>query len=210
MYLKYDFVKLLLVTLWGLQSACSVGLMSVRSTPEGADVFLVQSGAQPVKIGVTPLNIPSDRINNTSGESVRIYVRKEGFKQESFLIPRVLFNSTIDLSILMDEDKLPAACSNQAQAVENLSRGIAEAQFLIQSKQYSQAENLINSLIIQNSNISVLWDLLGNLYYLKKDTEAALIAYEKSESLSPGQVHTLRMINKLRSIRSLRTPAGGG
>ncbi|MCB0356228.1 MAG: hypothetical protein KDD40_04435 [Bdellovibrionales bacterium] len=184
--------------------------MSVRSTPEGADVYIARNGAQPIKIGQTPLNLPADRVNNQPGESAQIIIRKDGYKPENYLIPRVLFNSTIEVNVLLTEDRLPAACSNQAQAAEKLSRGIAEAQFLIQRKEFDQAQVILNNLLVDNPNISVLWDLIGNIHYLQKDTQAALNAYEKSESLSPGQLNTIRMINKLRSIRSFRTPAGGG
>ncbi|MCB0391400.1 MAG: hypothetical protein KDD58_08915 [Bdellovibrionales bacterium] len=203
------FNKTVLFLLIGFSlNGCSVGLMSIRSTPEGAEVLLAREGSQPVKIGQTPLNLPADRVNNQPGQSAQIIVRKDGYKQENFLVPRVLFSSSIELSVMLSEDKLPAACTNQAQAAEKLSRGIAEAQFLIQTKDYQQAEILLNNLVVDNPNISVLWDLLGNIYYLKKDTQAALKAYEKSEVISPGRVNTIRMINKLRTIQTIRTPAG--
>lgn len=204
--LQYILIALLSTTL----SGCSVGMLNVQSTPEGAEVYLVHEGQQPVKIGTTPLNISSQQVNSQSGKNVQLKIKKEGFGAESFLIPKSTFNSSISVSAQLNEVKLPLACTQGNEVVDKVARSVAHAQNLIHRKRYEQALQALNNLMIENPNSSVIYDLLGNVHYLNKNLSAALDAYENSLRINPQSLETKRMVNKLRTITTNRAPASGG
>lgn len=183
-------------------------MLSVQTTPEGADVFVVYSGQQPTRIGKTPLSVDSYPLSSQAGESVKLIVEKEGFRPEHFLVPKTVFAASIRLDIEMKESKLPAACTDQDAAVEEVARSIAQAQSYIQGRMFESALRTLQILNDRFPNSSVIFDLIGNTHYLMKDLEKALVAYQKSLKLNPNNSETIRMVNKLKQIYSIRAPAG--
>ncbi|MBK8200809.1 MAG: tetratricopeptide repeat protein [Bdellovibrionales bacterium] len=135
-------------------------------------------------------------------------VEKEGVRAEHYLVPKTVFAASIRLDIEMRESKLPAACTDQDAAVEEVARSVAQAQSHIQAKMYDNALRILKNLNDKFPNSSVVYDLMGNTHYLMKDLEKALSSYEKSLRLSPNNSETQRMVVKLKQIYSIRSPAG--
>lgn len=186
---------------------CASADLKVTSTPDQADVFMTYEGEQPVKIGQTPLRL-EERINGSSrGKYVTLSIKKDGYKTESILIPLNPIKSNIDVSIRLDESKLPESCQNQTAAVEKISKGIADTQSMVKSGNLSGAQTRLSALINEYPNITVLHDLLGNVYYIGKNLEGALASYERSLRLDPSNADTQRMVNKIREILGQRLPS---
>ncbi len=189
--------------------ACSTSSLRVTSSPEGADVYMVPEGQQPIRLGKTPLFLSSQQINNQTGNSVQIRVQKEGYQTEAFLTPKVVFSSSVDLSVKLSENKLPLACTQQADASNRLARDVAKSQQFIFEQKYVEAQRLLLNILDDNPGSSVILDLLGNVNYLNKNTSQALNYYERALDIDPNGTETKRMVQKLRSITGARTPAGG-
>lgn len=185
---------------------CSSNFASIRTNPEGAGVYLVNRNNQKTRLGATPLSISSSQLNPLNESNVQLKIEKEGYKEESFFIPKMVFSSNIDLSVQMIENPPAPSCEQQAANTGKVARNIAQAIFFTQQKKYPQAEVLLNNLIAENPQISVLYDLLGNIYYMNQQTDLAIDAYGKSLELNPNSAETQRMYNKLKLIR---VPAGG-
>ncbi|MCB0412766.1 MAG: tetratricopeptide repeat protein [Bdellovibrionales bacterium] len=199
-----------LISIFFLITGCSVGVMNIQSSPEGADVYLQAGSQQPNKIGQTPMNISSQTVNSLPVDSFKIQVKKEGFDTETFVIPKIMFSSSIDISTKLKEDTLAESCKDQNSAIEKAVRSVALVQFHIQQKNYLQAESVLSSLILEFPNNSVLYDLQGNVYYLQKNVDAALTAYKQSLKLNPNNPSTRRMVNKLEIIGGRVPSAEGG
>ncbi|MCB0364483.1 MAG: tetratricopeptide repeat protein [Bdellovibrionaceae bacterium] len=187
---------------------CQTATLNVQTSPDEAEVFAVYPGQQPAKLGKTPLKVESQALFAHPGDSFKLLVQKEGFFTEQFLVPKSLFAANVKLDIAMKENKAPVACTEQDAAVEEVARNVAQAQSFIQAKRYEGAVRILLNLSDRFPNSSVVYDLLGNAYYLMKDLESALGNYEKSLRLSPNNSETQRMVNKLKSIYSIRAPAG--
>lgn len=205
-YLKYIVVLNISV----LFAGCSVGMLNVQSTPEGADVYISHEGQQPVKIGKTPVNISSQQVNSQPGSNIQLKIQKEGFGTESFMIPKSAFNSSISVSTQLNEVKLPLACTQGGEVVDKVARSVAHAQNSIHQKKYDQALQILNNLLLDNPNSSVIYDLVGNAHYMSKNLNDALEAYESSLRLNPQSLETKRMVFKLRTITNVRSPASEG
>lgn len=188
-----------------LSISCTSNLTNVRTSPEGATVYLVQKNNQKTRIGVTPINIPEQQLASSNEPNVQIRVEKEGYKPESYFIPRLLFSSYVDLSVQMQEEVAPPTCEVQSKNTSKVARNVAQAIFFTQQKKYDQAESLLTNLINENPDISVLYDLIGNVHYLNQKTNLAVEAYSRSLDLNPNSLETQRMFNKLKTIR---LPAG--
>lgn len=203
-----ESAKISLFFAWILLTACTTSMLTVQTSPEGADVYVVYPGQQPSRLGKTPLSMDSYPLSSQPGDSIKLIVEKEGFRAEHYLVPKTVFAASIRLDIEMRESKLPAACTDQDAAVEEVARSVAQAQSHIQAKMYDNALRILKNLNDKFPNSSVVYDLMGNTHYLMKDLEKALISYEKSLRLSPNNSETQRMVVKLKQIYSIRSPAG--
>ncbi|MFK8139281.1 MAG: tetratricopeptide repeat protein [Bdellovibrionales bacterium] len=203
-------MRIVLIALSLFLNACSMGMLRVQSNPEDADVFVQVSAQQPKRIGKTPLNIPSSQISASGTDAVKVIVRADGFEDASYLVPTMLFEKNVQIDVKMKESKLPLSCTQTTEMVDKIARDIAKTQFFIQQKKFQQAENLLLNLLNDNPTSSVIYDLLGNVYYLDKKLSQALEAYENSIRLNPNGFETKMMVNKLRQIAPSRIPANGG
>lgn len=190
-----------------LLAGCASSDLKVQSTPEQADVYLAYDGEQPEKVGQTPLRLDQRISSSTRAKYAKIEIRKDGYKTESVLIPLSSVKSTIEISTKLDEARLPEICMNQTAAVEKISKGIADSQSMVKSGNLQGAQARLTGLIVEYPNITVLHDLLGNVYYLSKNLEAALASYQRSLNLDPTNADTQRMANKIREIVGQRLPA---
>lgn len=157
-------------------------------------------GQTPRKLGVTPYTISSQDQGDKSS-ALQLTVSKDGFAGESIWLPPSATGRSGTLFVKLDQGKLPAACQNQEAALEKVGRGVAEIQYQIKQKNLEGAERMINQLTSEYQNVSVLFDLLGNVYYLRKDIDRALTAYRRSLAIAPNNSETGRMIKKLEELR---------
>jgi TolA-binding protein len=110
----------------------------------------------------------------------------------------------------MKETTIPQECLALDETTEKVAKAVAAAQSLIQSRNYDLAERQLVNLQTDFPNVSVVYDLLGNVSYLRRDFPEALRFYRKSLSISPGNPETSRMVDKLSRISGQRIPAEEG
>lgn len=194
---------------------CASSQLTIESDPLGSDVYLSVGKQVPKKLGQTPYVMKTDGLD-LSTESFVITISKEGFDRQSVLVPITSLNNVSAISVHLNqlvtkEDPKQKAAENLDIALEQVARGIANIQSLIQSKEYDQAQSTASTLLATYPNLSILYDLLGNIYYLKKDVEKSLANYKKAQLIYPNP-ETLRMINKLQELRmpSSTTSSNGG
>jgi tetratricopeptide (TPR) repeat protein len=188
-----------------LTIGCASAQLTIESEPLGADIYLNVGKQVPSKLGQTPYTMNTG-VLGLNTESFMVTVSKEGFDRQSVLVPvTALSNSSViavrlNQLIVKDDPKLKAA-ENLDMALEQVARGVANIQSLIQSKEYDQAQSTTTALLATYPNLSILYDLLGNIYYLRKDVERSLANYKKAQLITPNP-ETLRMINKLQELRA--------
>ena len=205
-YKNFIFISACIFIITG----CASGSLRVNSTPDKAEVFVAYEGEQPNKIGETPLNVDSRVISENRGRYINLTIKKEGFQQESILVPTGVMKASLDLSSKLDEHKLPQQCLDQTASVEKIARGIASVQSLMNRSGYDEARLKLSNLISEFPGVSVLHDLMGNVNYVTKNLDAALASYQRSLGIDPNNVDTQRMVNKIKSIVDIRSPASQG
>ncbi len=194
-WINYILFTFLIIDIVG----CASSSIVVESVPPGADIYLSQTGQIPAKIGQSPMNVDlsSFKLNR---ESVTISVTKFGFKKETVLIPYNSISQTSKLGVVLTEDLNQKNSQDIDSSLEEIARGVAKIQELVRSKDFEQAHTNINGLLLKYPNISTLYGLQGNTFYLQKNIDKALSSYKKSEAISPNP-ETQRMITKLEGIR---------
>lgn len=181
-------------------SACASSSFVVQSSPDKADVYLSKKGQKVEKIGVTPLRLNSQDIDIS--RSSQVTIKKEGFESESFLLPSSIVSQNIEISSNLQESKIPISCQQQSQSAEKVAKAVARSIYLLQTKKFEMAQSIIKNLITDYPNSATLWGILGNAYYMDKQTSKALEAYENSLNHDPESPETQRMVNKLKGLTS--------
>ncbi len=204
LYLFFVVLPLLLTT------ACQSGQLVVTSSPNEADVYLTEDGGARTALGKTPLKIDSKVLSSASTDNIRLEVEKDGYHAKSVLLPTPFLPSEFSYSAKLSEVSVPQKCKDINSSLNALAEGIAESQSFIASRNFSMAESRLMRLVVEFPNVSVVYGLLGNVYYLQKDLKRAYDNYIKAFSLNPDNPRTETMVNKLRSLGVDRLPAGGG
>ena len=191
--LQEALIALVVVTSFG----CGTSQLQISSQPDNADVYISSKTMSAKKLGVTPLNLNESDISS-SNETYQITISKSGYENATTLIPATAVNRNVNLSIKLQE--LASSKNKSTDELQRIASQVAETQNLIKTKDYVQAEKNLLVMISQNPNIATFHELLGNVYYLKKDTQNALASYKKANELHPGNPDTMRMINKLNTF----------
>ncbi len=191
-------------------NSCSSGTIKVESLPEGAEIFISVNGQMPRKVGVTPLVVQESQINS-GNESFQISVSKEGFLSENILAPGSIFPRSSTVQVKLKEINTGKKVGQNDDSLQKISSSIAQIVDNIKNKEYDLAEKNLVNLQSQFPSVSTIYELLGNVFYLKKDLAKAHGFYKRALDLNPNNSDTSRMIQKIESIRSdLRSPASNG
>ncbi len=182
---------------------CASKQIYVESDPPGADVFVFTPGQAPKKVGQTPYSLTERDIPDRSSP-MQVQASKDGYQSASVIIPSAVSGHLGKVSFKLEAPTLPNQCLNQTEALNKVARAVAEAQSLMKSKQYDLAEKIMSDLIVSYPGLSMVYDILGNIYYLKREFDKSLTAYKKSRSLSPENAKTQRMIQQIEDIMSGR------
>ena len=192
-------LTLVVLSLFG----CASSKIKLHSEPREVEVFLVEANQAPKSLGSTPVNLESDDFNWGDSNSIQLRFQKEGYETENIILPKTKVTANFKINTFMQEEKKNLACQDQSQSLRKVADAIAKSQNYIYKKQMAKAKILLESLIIDYPNLSVLYDLLGNVYYLEKDLKSSLEAYKKSLSLWPNNLETKRMILRLENIMNV-------
>ncbi len=178
-----------------LMAGCTSSTLKVESDPSDAEVHYILSGQAPRRLGKTPLTV-----SPPSNKPYQIGISKENFETSYVVLPSSLTSDTTEVFIILKESVTGSQANLSKESINKVVRGVAESQKLIKNKDYEQAESLLLALKGEFSFVSVIYDLLGNVYYLKKDIPKALDSYKKSSQLQPGNPDTDRMIRRLEQM----------
>ena len=113
--------------------------------------------------------------------------------------PPIKTNYNISVSLIRDSTT-DSQIENQKR-LEKVATKVAEALMKIQKKKLREAESLLMRLVDEFPNISVVYDLLGNVYYMMGDRVAAKAQYLKADSINPNNFERKQVIQRLNSGR---------
>lgn len=198
-------------TIWSILAlaGCASPSLRVESNPEGADVLVARDGALPLKLGKTPYSITQEVAPDLFSENFKVTVAKSGFLSESLFVPKTIMSSAGRWLVTLKEPNQVQEVRDTGETANAVAQGVAEAQQRFFQRNYTAAQKILEDLAAKYPNSSVIQDLLGNVFYIQKDSARALSAYKRSYELKPNSPQTARMIEKLSQIQGARNGAGG-
>lgn len=189
-----------------MASGCATSGLRVQSSPDGADVSISIGDQAPRKVGKTPLTLEATTVPELYRESLQMQVTKEGHQTVSVLIPRMQMGASGSINMSLNESALPRVCTSQLESANQLAKGIADSASLVQRRRLDEATRLLEDLAIKFSTVTVIHDLLGNVYYLQRNMARALDSYRRSYRLEPNNIETLRMIERIEKAQGRTEP----
>lgn len=187
--MKNDFYKfaLILSLIPGLSWA---NKLSIKSQPEGAEIFIVGSSGKPVRLGATPYEANLTDVINS-------YVKATSFvleiKKSGHLPYRVLLAKTADVDLELAANlELDPAISN-IKAHDLLMNQLFDVQKMIRGRNFRDALLKLDDLEKKNPDFSIIPELKATAYYMNKEVENSLSYYRKAFSLNPENADAYRM-----------------
>jgi len=193
--------------------ACATGgpRVEVKSTPEGAEVAIVRpNNGGLIPLGKTPLLLSPEQFPDLGARLLTLQVRKDGYQSENIILPEGATAGLAQMNFTLRDANPSAATGKSNEASNNeLARGIASIHKQVAKKNFDDAIRLIDNLLARYPRVATLYDLLGGVHYLRKDSNRALEAFKRSLDLEPNNAETSRLVEKLQSFQG-RIPAGEG
>jgi tetratricopeptide (TPR) repeat protein len=201
-----------------MSAGCTSSRIRIESDPGQAQVSWVRSGGVVQNLGKTPMEVDKSMVGDLFSRPVLLQIQKDGYLSDTIFVPVSHVGVRADVTTKLSQTSLPLGCSDAEQALDEVSSGVAEIQNLIWKKDYDLAMRQGNALLGKFPKVATLYGLMGNLYYLKRDTASALDFYKKAKTLNPSNRETIKMIEKLQTIRGglggekaiFETPSEGG
>ena len=189
MILKYFYLCLFM-----LMSSCgSTSKFKVTSNPDKSSVFIkdIQKGKD-IEIGKTPLEIDTDELEEkfkfeVTGPIV-MEVRQEGYFSSRAFITDIQ-SADLELSFNLDSHNLLA----NSKSTDEIVAKLFESQKIIKLQRYDEALKILKELKDKNPTISVIHELEGGVYLLKKDYKLAYKSYVMAYKYNDQNQEALRM-----------------
>lgn len=172
----------------------------LNSVPEGAEVTLHTNGNGVRSLGKTPLQLSGSDLDAGGGRLSSLMLMKEGHKEHQILLGRDRSGESYDILItLQPEAEDPKVLDARARQ-ERLARLLVQAHSLTSAKRYQEAGQVLEGVLRDYPQVSVGYDLMGNVAYLQKDLKTALRNYERSLQLNPENGETRQMVGRLKGM----------
>lgn len=161
------------------------------SSPADADVFVSKGlNESPVKIGKTPLKVTGEEIfrHINDQKTFEINIVKEGFDTYRMMMiksEKANFKMDVKLSI-----------NNEIKTIKKhdlLISELFEVQRLIRANNYSDALTRLDQLEKDNKDFSIISELKGITYYMKKDINNALSMFRLAFGKNPKNYDAYKM-----------------
>ena len=184
-------------------SSCSSKLV-VQSTPTEAEVYMSAPGKNnPIKMGVTPLELKegeiSDKLQISPGQSglLEVTFKKKTFQTKTMLVPANRWGETarlINVSLVSGDD-------NKTYA-QLMVRHLMNAQKLAQSRQYEQALTELDRSLAFNADFAPALVMKGSVFFLQQQFVEAEKWYKRALEAAPDTEEAVKMLERIKKINT--------
>ena len=180
--------------------ACAQSELVIQSIPSEAEVSVIDEEGGIRGLGKTPLKLPSSEMFRSGVVFSQLQLTKENYETKSFVVSKSSVPTSYEISVNLKKNATDPKSLEANSRNEKVAQQIALANNFIISKKFFEAEQLVSRFIQDYPHISVGYDYMGNIHYLKKDYKKALYYYEKGLVLNPENLETKDMVTKLKNI----------
>ena len=183
-------LEIMLLT-FGILVGC--GTVSIRSSPKGADILLMQPGkGEPKPIGKTPYENTLSALGNAANSGpIVIQIKKEGFITQNLYVPNAS-GSRLEF----DTSLQPIGPGNYIE-INKIIKLTLLAERQIMQKQYDDALKSADAIKLINDNIAAAWEIEGAAYFVKGDLVKSKIAWIRSLNIDPDNPDTVQILKSI-------------
>ncbi len=176
--------------------------LTLNSSPEGAEVYVMTSQNQLMKIGKTPFKMPIRKIIKQFVKSnvFNIELQKDGF--EKF---RLLFSHSGSNDVVLNAKLEVSKEISLIQSFDGVMSDLFDAQRLIRGKSYAEAIEKLDQVSNKHPYFSIVHELKGSTFYLMKEYKDSLSYYRKAFSVNPKNRDAYIMKNYLEKKFKLKS-----
>lgn len=189
-YLMKNFILLLIISF----NAVAAEEIIIKSNIKDAIVQILGKNGRAKTIGKTPLKTTLEVIKSgaENKSSAQIQIVKEGFRPYSLVVPLM---EGIEMNIYgtleVDHDV------KFAQDVDLLVADLFDTLRMIRLKDYDSAFKKLDLLEKKFPQYSIIYEMRGMGYYLKKEFKKSLNFYRKAFGMNPKNREAYKMKNYL-------------
>lgn len=163
----------------------------IITTPEGAEVFIeLQKGKGEIKLGNTPLKLPSKEVFSQSGadKTFMLKISKDGFDPYRVMMVK---NPGVEykMEVLLETSKEIKTVKEHDMLMSDLFK----AQRLIRSNNTADALSMLRKLEKEHKDFSIISELKGIAYYMRKDLNNALSMFREAFSKNSKNIDAYKM-----------------
>lgn len=168
--------------------------ITLTSVPSEAEIVIKDlAGSLASKLGKTPLSRNFAELATLSPSGLfLISIEKQGYVSQSILVTE-LPKSEIKINLNLD----PINIQQNNSLLDKSITQLFEAQRQIRSQQFDEAISLLKKIEEEQSQLSIIPEMIGGAFYLKKDMKSALLWYQKAYRLNPNNKDAFTMKNYL-------------
>lgn len=165
--------------------------LKISTYPEAGEVYVkALNDSDFKKVGESPLTISFDEIikNFTNSDVFFVEIRKPDYKPFRIIVSE--FGSA-DMEI---STRLEAKNDYEmTSSIEEVASEILESQRLVRASKYDDSLEKLQALEKKYPKVSLISEMQGNIYYIKKDFKKALDAYTTAFIHNPKNLDAYRM-----------------
>lgn len=189
-----------------LLTSCSVTReLTIKSIPEEADVYIKELGAQDLeKIGKTPLVVGEDvvkKLGNSGRTPVILEVRKAGYVKQQLILNQI-GKTDMKYEVTLEETSFANMVSN----LDTVGGELFEAQRLMRSGSLENSLKILTRLQEKYPYSSLINELMGAAYYLKKDYTNSLVFYDTAYRVDQKNLDAYKMKKYLEDELGVKRP----
>ena len=185
--------------------SCGGQDITIKSTPSEADIFIKVFGKdEEQRIGKTPMTLSAENVKKLADSSKSltvIDVRRPGYIHEQILI-NDLGSTVAEYHFKLEQNNI----ANVIQKIDSIGGKLFEAQRLMRAGGYDQSIEMLKALDKDFPYSSLINELIGGAFYLKKDFKTALIHYDLSFKYDQNNMDSFKMIRFLEKELGVTRP----
>lgn len=184
-------MKLIIIIIFILSFSSFASDFEVITTPENSDVYLqINPKDKPIKMGRTPLKLDTEEVYKylNGNKTYIIDIKKDGFDDYKIMMVR-----SEDVSVKLDVLLEVTSEIKTIKKHDILMSNLFKVQRLIRSNNFDDAIDKLNNLEKDYSDFSIISELKGITYYMKKDVNKALSMFRLAFSKNPQNSDAYKM-----------------
>jgi hypothetical protein len=191
--------KLFIYSIVLLFIGCASPSYKFQSVPSEAEVTMTTSSGEKKSLGKTPISISANEVNPRR-DGFTLEFKKEGFATQNLTVIDSVFSKNIEANITLAQEAHSSDPRKLDSSLNEVATLVADIQRDIQTKNYEIAMTKLTKLQVSYPNVATVYSLMGNVHFLERRMDRALVNYKKAIAINPNLFEVQKMVERIESM----------